>query len=148
MNVWIAEPPAAYAARPAAVVDCSVVAAALFAEPQADQAVALTAMLELHAPALIAYELCQVALTKARRGEAAIEALQAQLGEFEGSSVQLCDVALPAAVDLARRCGLTAYDASYLWLAEHLRAPLITFDRRLGEAAVAHLGSLGGGERP
>lgn len=143
MSVWVAEPPSVYAARPPAVVDCSVMAAALFAEAKADEAVALTAAYRLHAPALIAYEVCQVALTKLRRGEAEASVLQAQLADFEETAVELCDFSLPAALALAQRYGLTAYDASYLWLAAELRAPLITFDRQLGLAAQEHMRSLG-----
>ncbi len=44
---------------------------------------------------------------------------------------------------LAEQYQLTAYDAAYLWLAAQLKAPLATFDRRLGEAAQACLGALG-----
>ena len=36
--LYIAEPPAAYLARPAMVVDCSVLAAVLFEEPSRDTA--------------------------------------------------------------------------------------------------------------
>jgi predicted nucleic acid-binding protein len=40
-----------------------------------------------------------------------------------------------AIVHLADKMGLTAYDASYLWLARRLDAELVTLDRKL--AAVA-----------
>jgi predicted nucleic acid-binding protein len=43
---------------------------------------------------------------------------------------------------LAERYALSAYDASYLWLAAELKAPLATFDRKLGTAAQRHLGEL------
>ena len=36
---------------------------------------------------------------------------------------------------LAERIGLTAYDASYLWLARRTGAELVTLDRRLAAAA-------------
>ena len=42
-----------------------------------------------------------------------------------------------AAMDLARKHGLTAYDATYLELAQRLALPLATFDRKLAEAARA-----------
>ena len=41
-----------------------------------------------------------------------------------------------AVVELAIATGLTAYDASYLWLAHQLGAELITLDRQLARAAV------------
>jgi predicted nucleic acid-binding protein len=37
---------------------------------------------------------------------------------------------------------LSAYDAAYLWLAVELKAPLATFDTRLGNAARSHLENL------
>jgi predicted nucleic acid-binding protein len=39
-------------------------------------------------------------------------------------------------VDLAEATGLTAYDASYLWLARTLNAELVTLDRKLAAASV------------
>jgi predicted nucleic acid-binding protein len=42
-----------------------------------------------------------------------------------------------ASLTLALDHGLSAYDASYLALAQSLEVPLITADRRLAEAAVA-----------
>jgi len=40
-------------------------------------------------------------------------------------------------LELAGDTGLTAYDASYLWLARELHAELVTLDRRLAAAAAA-----------
>ena len=46
-----------------------------------------------------------------------------------------------AALGLALAADLTTYDASYLWLAQALSMPLVTFDRRLAEAARGYSGS-------
>ena len=40
-------------------------------------------------------------------------------------------------VELALETGLTAYDASYLWLARQLGAELVTLDKALDRAATA-----------
>lgn len=45
---------------------------------------------------------------------------------------------------LALDSGLTACDAAYLSLAQSLRAPLATFDRRLGDVATQATGTAGG----
>ena len=44
---------------------------------------------------------------------------------------------MSAIVQLALETGLSTYDASYLWLARRLGAPLVTFDERLRRAAEA-----------
>ena len=41
-----------------------------------------------------------------------------------------------AVLDLALATGLTAYDASYLWLSSHLGAELVTLDRQLARMSV------------
>jgi predicted nucleic acid-binding protein len=41
------------------------------------------------------------------------------------------------ALALAETSGLTAYDASYLWLAQRLGGELVTLDRQLAAAAGA-----------
>jgi predicted nucleic acid-binding protein len=40
------------------------------------------------------------------------------------------------AIELAVETGLSAYDASYLWLSRQLGAELVTLDRQLAVAAV------------
>lgn len=51
-------------------------------------------------------------------------------------SIEIMPVDPDGIVSLAQSTGLSAYDASYLWLARHLGAGLITLDRRLAAAAV------------
>jgi len=49
--------------------------------------------------------------------------------------INLVTIDLSAVLPLAESLGLTAYDASYLWLARRLGAELVTLDRRLARAA-------------
>jgi len=52
-----------------------------------------------------------------------------------GLGIAMVDVDHRDALALAERTGLTAYDASYLWLARTLGAELVTLDRRLKSVA-------------
>jgi len=49
--------------------------------------------------------------------------------------IRLIEVNGLEVVDLALETGLTVYNASYLYLSQNLGMELITFDRRLREAA-------------
>ena len=51
--------------------------------------------------------------------------------------IEIREVPFDAVVALAVATDLTAYDASYLWLARTLNAELVTLDRRLEQAASA-----------
>lgn len=134
----VAEPPAAYLGRPPLVVDCSVLSAVLFEESTRDDALRILAGKTLHAPFLLGTELASVALKKKRAGmpESLIEEI---LADYAQQDIQLHHAAAPTQFALALRYGLSAYDASYLWVAGLLQAPLATFDRKLAEAARVHL---------
>jgi predicted nucleic acid-binding protein len=134
----VAEPAPRPATRPPAVVDCSVIAAAVFAEAQCEQAWETLAGKSLHAPWLIDIEMGSVALRKSHPRES--DVARAGLGHFEDMTSPGIDVT--ALVQLASRYQLTAYDAAYLLVASELRAPLLTFDQKLGSAARRHLASL------
>lgn len=122
------------------VVDCSALAGVLFQEPWMDQAVQRLSGHRLYAPHVLQAEICSVAVKKARRGAA--EAAAAGLAQWYSVAVELTDFDVEQTFALAQRYQLSAYDASYLWLAEQLCCPLATFDAQLGAAATAHLGAL------
>jgi predicted nucleic acid-binding protein len=87
------------------------------------------------APDLLPYEVTSVCLKKMRRWPKDAEILLAAYGVFPRISMTLHAVDHAAVLDLARASKLTTYDASYLWLARKLGAELLTFDRRLDNAA-------------
>jgi predicted nucleic acid-binding protein len=137
----VAEPPAHFQVRTPIVVDCSVVAAWVFHEAWMDQAASSMSGHDLIAPHLIQNEMASVAVKKSRRGHG--ELAEAGIDRFMELAIELHPVQADAVFDLARQFDLTGYDASYLWLAAHLKCPLATFDDRLGAAARIHLASLG-----
>lgn len=138
--LYVAEPPATYLIYPPLVVDCSMIATLLFQEDLRDDAERLLADRRLHAPELLDYEFANVAMNKIRRKQANL--VSVALALYDEYPIDLHPINVVATVNLAQRYNLSAYDAAYLWLAAELKAPLATFDAKLGEAAKAHLSAL------
>ena len=87
------------------------------------------------APSLLDYELANVCLTKIKRQPAQREALRAAFRLAHRLKIDAVAVDHAATLDLAEATGLTAYDASYLWLARSLGGELVTLDRKLAAAS-------------
>ncbi len=96
----------------------------------------------LHAPALLPFEIANVAASKLRRRVFSAEVLAERLEGFDFTTITLASIPPAGMFSLAQRYALSAYDASYLWLAVALKAPLITFDGKLAEAATDCLAGL------
>jgi predicted nucleic acid-binding protein len=60
-----------------------------------------------------------------------------QFLSYFGLSIDTHEVDPVATLTLAEQFNLTAYDASYLWLARQLNIELVTLDQRLARAATA-----------
>lgn len=119
------------------VVDASAVAALLFGEPEAGAVAERLEGAQLLAPALLAFELANVCLVKARRYPMQREALLTAFRLRDRLRIEEVAVAHELALGLAAATGLTAYDASYLWVARRLGAELVTIDQQLEKAAAA-----------
>ncbi len=117
------------------VVDASALAALLFGEPEAEAIAERLTNAQLVAPGLLAFELANVCLIKARRYPKLREALMAAFRLRSRLAVEEAAVDHDKALEVAAATGLTAYDASYLWLAGTLGAELVTLDRALEKAA-------------
>ncbi len=121
------------------VADASVLAALVFREPLAEEAAALIQDVELLEPHLLAYELANTARKKILKEPQQRQFIVRGLGLVLGMNVRWVDVDHFAVLKLAIDTGLTTYDASYLYVANTQRVPLLTFDRRL-KAVMENLG--------
>ncbi|MFO1023570.1 MAG: type II toxin-antitoxin system VapC family toxin [Acetobacteraceae bacterium] len=119
---------------PVKVVDASALAALLFAEPEADGVAAKLTDARLVAPALLGFELANICLIKSRRHPEREAELAAALRLRSRLRVEEIAIDHDGVLKLAVATGLTAYDASYLWLARRLGAELVTLDRQLAKA--------------
>jgi predicted nucleic acid-binding protein len=115
------------------VVDASAVAAIVWGEPEGEELAAYLDGETLIAPPLLDFEIVNIALKKLRRRLNSPEGTAASL--VMASRMPISRVATPAAevFALAYRTGLTAYDASYLWLARSRDIELVTLDRKLAK---------------
>jgi predicted nucleic acid-binding protein len=117
------------------VVDASAIAALLFGEPGAEKIAELLGEARLVGPSLLNFELANVCLIKGRRHPAEQQALKAAFSLRHRLGIEEVTIDHDAVLDLAFTTGLTAYDASYLWVARRFQAKLITLDRQLAAAA-------------
>jgi len=122
------------------VVDASVLIEILLRMPGAERAEALVleAGHSLHAPHLIDVEVAQVVRRMARLGEIEAERAAQAVADLAAMTLRRCPHAALLPRIWALRNNLTAYDASYVALAETLDAVLVTQDRRLAAAGGHH----------
>ena len=120
---------------PVKVVDASAIGALVFGEPEAEKVSATLSGATLVAPALLPFETANIAVKKIRRHPEQRAALLAAHALVDRLPVDLVAVDSAAVVGVAEETGLTAYDASYLWLARELRSELVTLDAALHAAA-------------
>jgi predicted nucleic acid-binding protein len=83
------------------------------------------------APTLLWFELAGICLKKIKAHPKQKEELLQALGLAGRLPIQSIEVDQPEVIRLAGKTGLTAYDASYLWLVQRLRGELVTLDEEL-----------------
>jgi predicted nucleic acid-binding protein len=117
------------------VVDASALGALVFGEPQAETIATRPEGAPLAAPSLLDFELASVCLGKIRRHPGERERLLAAFRLAGELVLERVAVDHLGALEIAEATGLTAYDASYLWLARALGGELVTLHRKLAAAA-------------
>jgi predicted nucleic acid-binding protein len=119
------------------VVDASALGALLFGEPQAQAVARELASAGLAAPALLPFEVANVAVKKIGRHPELRAVVLTAFALSKRMAIETIAVDQDAVIRLASETGLTAYDASYLWLARTLGAELVTLDQALATAFAA-----------
>jgi predicted nucleic acid-binding protein len=120
---------------PSVVIDTSAVLAVLLHEPQRPALIGLTREATLLAPGSVPWEVGNGLIAGFRRGRLTARDVHDGWLSFEGIPLRLVEVRIARALTLAQQYGLYAYDAYVLELARAQRAPLLTLDRRLLDAA-------------
>lgn len=119
------------------VIDASVVAAAFFREPYAEQASALLlSEAKLLAPELIYAELASVAWKRHIRKEITAPEAMALLADMQKIPLRITPISalIKPALDLALASQRSVYDCLYLTLALQTQSIMYTADQRLVNA--------------
>jgi predicted nucleic acid-binding protein len=119
------------------VVDASALAALLFGEPDGAIVADRLRGAELIAPALLPFEVANTCIKKMRRHPDQRDALIAAFRKLDRMEIGIVEIDQEETIVLAERSGLTAYDASYLWLARETKSELVTLDGSLEAARVS-----------
>ncbi len=117
------------------VVDASALAAVVFGEPAGLTVRDTIGRERLTAPNLLRFELTNIARTKMLMRPLERPAITRMLETALAFSIVYTAVDFAAVLKLAVDTRLSAYDASYLWLARHLGVSLVTLDRKLAAHA-------------
>ncbi len=120
---------------PVKVVDASALAAVLFGEPESEAVASRIRGFSLACPALLPFEIGSVCLRKIRQHPNQRSSLLAAFELLGRMEIAQTAVDLSEAIVLAETKKLTVYDATYLWLAEKLKAEVVTLDKTLAKAA-------------
>ena len=120
---------------PDKVVDASALAAIAFGEPGAHAVLDEIDGHRLHAPTLVVFELMNVVWKRSKKQPAATALFLEALEVLQGLGLRFRGIDQAEVVRLGLTTGLTAYDATYLWLARALGLPLVTLDKKLGAHA-------------
>ncbi|RJQ46633.1 MAG: PIN domain-containing protein [Gaiellales bacterium] len=123
---------------PAVVVDTSVAAKWFFPEPDSSGADAVLEELSsgkssLAAPDLIVYEFANLLWKRVGRGEISADQAGSVMDDFMRLPISLApaDILAESALGIALQTGCTAYDATFIALAEYLDTYVFTADRKL-----------------
>ncbi len=125
------------------VVDASAFIALLFDEPEGADVVGRLVGRSFLAPTLLRYEVANVTLMKMRRHPDQARLLLLAHEKFSLVPIEFAEVDHVAVLALAQRRNLTAYDASYVWLALSRGVELVSLDRRMLAAFEAEAASIG-----
>ena len=116
------------------VVDASAIGSLLFGEPEGPNIANRLSGSRLAAPELLFFEVASVCLKKLKRYPDRRQSILKAFEMLRRLTIESVEVDHAEVVLLAERNEITAYDATYLWLARRLEAELVTLDQRLEDA--------------
>jgi predicted nucleic acid-binding protein len=122
------------------VVDASALASIVFGEDTAEAMAERLEQSHLLAPTLLDFEMANICKNKLRTEKTQRGEILSSFAERGRIVIERVDVDIDDMLELAIQSGLSAYDASYLWVARQYDAELVTLDKRLNTAFLSPTG--------
>ncbi|MBO0808414.1 MAG: type II toxin-antitoxin system VapC family toxin [Actinobacteria bacterium] len=116
------------------VIESSAMVDALVDEPPSPELLAVIADEDLHAPALLDFEVASALRGHVLGGKLDDARLSDAVQDFTALAIERHPMTSMVGNILGLKDNFTAYDAAYIVLAQALRAPLVTCDGKLAEA--------------
>ncbi len=117
------------------VIDTSALVAVLLGEKSRDRIVELTYDTDLIAPASLHWEVGNAFSAMFKRSRLKLSVAIEAVDRYRDIPIQFVEVDLREALQLSQELKMYAYDAYFLTVAKRHRAPLLTLDMGLQEAA-------------
>jgi len=119
------------------IIDTSVIIAVIANEPEKSALVAQTQGADLFAPLSVYWEIGNAFSAMLKRGRITIEQAKAAVEIYKQIPLNLMEVDLVQAVELASQLNIYAYDAYIIACAINHKCPLLSLDTGLVRAAKA-----------
>lgn len=113
------------------VIDTSAVLAVVLSEPERGAMIAATRGCDLYAPAVLPYEIGNALTALCKRKLLNAQQMLDAWAAFAQVPIDLANIDMPAALAMAGRHGIYAYDAYVMQSALEQRAELLTLDKRM-----------------
>lgn len=117
------------------VIDTSALIAVIMGEPERDKIVELTTGHTLIGPGSIPWEIGNAFSAMFKRDRLNLEEAKRGLEIFKGIPLRYIEPDFPNAVSISKATNMYAYDAYFLDCAIRKKAPLLTLDTKLKNAA-------------
>lgn len=119
-----------------AIVDTNIFMAVILEEPEKQKIIDLTSDLDIISPEILPYEIGNAFSALAKRKQISEEEILQAFQAFQNIPVRLVSLDIQAALKIALKYNIYAYDAYFLQCAKSLSHPLLSLDKKMNEVAI------------
>lgn len=118
-----------------AIVDTNIFMAVILEEPEKQKIIDLTSDVDIISPEILPYEIGNAFSALAKRKQISEKEILQAFQVFQNIPVRLVSLDIQAALKIALKYNIYAYDAYFLQCAKSLSHPLLSLDKKMNEVA-------------